>query len=394
MGRIFIFSFVIMVLAPGFGWAAPVIEVDQDNEGRLSRPVMQSQNNRKFFITGYGEMHYSNIDNSNDSLDLHRFVLGLNYDFSDRIKFRSEVEFEHGFSEQYIEFAYIDFQINRWVNIRMGSIILPIGYLNVMHEPPTYFSVERPDIYVSIIPTSWMEGGAGIYGKIIDGLTYELYAHTSLDFNNGFGSDTGFSGKSGLRGGRGKVANAAANDFAGSARLQYTGFKGVRLGVSSFVGLTAQGDARIPTGLVSLFEADAKFTFEGVELEGLVAVVFNPDAGAMTTAQRADGNISATDVIGERMFGFMIEGAYHVFHHVWDNAPVDLVAFVRYEKIDTQNKTPTGFTKNQAFNRQNVTFGMSFLPIPQVAIKVDYQWRSNKAGTANGQFNLGTAYYF
>jgi len=371
-------------------FAGPVINVNTEDP---SDPVTEPKK-QKFFMTGYGEIHYNNRKNADDRLELHRFVLGANFDFTDRIHFRSEFEFEHGFTEQYIEFAYIDFDIVSWANLRIGSIILPIGYLNQNHEPTAFYSVERPDVYVRIIPTSWMEGGLGFWGEIIDGLHYQVYFHTSLDYNNGFDTDTGFSGSSGLRGGRGKVSNIKANTFAGSARLQYTGLKGVRFGVSTFLGDTSQGDPRVGGGFVALIEADAKFFFQGIELEGLVAVIFNPDAGKMTLAQRADGNISATDVIGERMLGYMVEGAYHIFHHAWKDAPVDLVAFVRYEKFDTNNKAPSGFSRIAAYNRHNITFGLAFYPISQVVLKADYSIKKNAAGTGNNQWNLGMGYFF
>ena len=384
--RVLITFMFLFLSLPAF--AEPVINVDTEDE------IIVQPKQQKFFITGYGELHYNNIQDSNDKLELHRFVVGFNYDFTDRIRLRSEVEFEHGFSEQYIEFAYLDFDIVRWANLRVGSILMPIGYLNQNHEPTAYYSVERPDVYVRIIPTTWMEGGGGFWGEIVDGLNYQIYVHSSLNFKDGFKDDEGFSGKSGIRGGRGKVSDLTMNDIAGSARLQYTGLKAARFGFSAWMGNTAQGDARVQGGLVTLLEADAKFFFQGLELEGLVAVIFNPEAGDMTNALRADGNISATDVIGKRMFGFMIEGAYHVFHHAWKDAPVDLVVFVRYEKFDTQNQVPSGFAKNPAYDRQNVTFGLAFYPIDNIVFKADYAVKSNDAGTGNNQFNLGVGYYF
>lgn len=377
-------------------FAQPQINIDENDpyqarQNLKSAPISESQN---VFIMGYGDIHYNNVDNANDTLELHRFVFGLGYDFNDRIRFRSEVEFEHGFTEMYIEYAYVDFDLTDWATLRVGALLLPIGTLNQLHEPPFYYSVERPEIYSRIIPTTWMETGFGFHGQIAEGLTYQIYGHSSLNFNDGFQTSSGFSGSSGLRGGRAKLANTEMNNFAGSARLQYTGVKGLRLGTSGFFGFTSQGDARVNRGEVALLEADAKYTFEGIEIEGLVAVVFNPDAGSMTTAQRADGNIGATDVIGKRMFGYMIEGAYHVFHHVWPEAPVDLVAFARWEAFDTHHAVPGGFAKNPAFDRQTATFGVSFMPIPQVALKADYQWKDNGANTANNQFNLGLGYYF
>lgn len=379
---------------PALAVAQPKIEVEEGSaleHAGFSRRLPAEQH---FFLFGYGEFHYNNNDNANDTIDLHRFVLGTGYDFSDRIRLRSEVEFEHGFNEPYIEYAYVDFDIASFVNLRVGSILLPIGYLNQNHEPASFYSVERPELYVRIMPTSWMEGGLGFFGEILDGLTYQIYGHSSLDFNDGFGGDTGFSEGNGLRGGRGKVAEVNGNDLAGSARLQYTGVKGLRLGTSAFIGKTAQGDPRVSGGLVTLLEGDAKYAGFGFELEGVVAVVFNPDAGEMTTAQRTDGNIGAADVIGSRMFGYSFEGAYHLFHHLWKDAPADLIAFVRWEDFDTHNAVPGGFTRDPAQHRQNIVTGLAFKPLDNVALKLDYVLRDNDLGTANNSFNAALAYQF
>lgn len=375
----------LLSLSPNV-FAKPEVSVAEE-ESAASTP-------QKLSIVGYGEVHYNNVNNADDVLELHRFVFGLNYDFTDRIRFRSEAEFEHGFTEQYVEYAYVDWDLTDWMTLRTGALLLPIGTLNQYHEPPTFNSVERPEIYNFIIPTTWMEAGFGFNGRITDGLDYQIYAHTSLDFNDGFMGDSGFDARRGIREGRAKLSNMAANDFAGSARLQYTGVPGLRVGTSGFVGQTAQGDSRVDGGLVSLVEADAKYEFQGVAIEGLVAAVFNPEAGAMTTAQRTDGNIGATDTIGSRMFGFMLEGAYHVFHHAWRDAPVDLIAFVRWESYDTQSAVPAGFAKDAANDRDTYTFGVNFLPIDHVSFKADYSVRDNGANTADNQFNLGVGYYF
>lgn len=392
--RYFTALLISLVLVAASALAAPDISTDESSSDEQRARTYTPFLDGKLSLTGYGDIHYNNIDNTDDVLEIHRFVFGLGYDFSDRVRFRSEVELEHGFTEMYIEYAYVDVDLADWMTLRAGALTLPIGFLNQNHEPTFFYSVERPELYTRIIPTTWMETGFGFHGRIIDGLDYQIYAHSSLNYNDGFMGDTGFSGSSGIRGGRGKLANTEANDFAGSARLQYTGVTGLRVGASGFVGQTAQNDARVGGGLVSLIEADTKYEFEGIEIEGLVAVIFNPDAGAMTTAQRADGNIGATDVIGERMFGYMLEGAYHLFHHVWAEAPVDLVAFARWEDYDTHHAVPSGFAKNAAFDRQTATFGLSFFPVEQVVFKADYSWRDNGAGTASNQFNLGIGYYF
>lgn len=375
-------------------FAKPVVNIDETATPTITteRPTTSHQ---KFFITGYGELNYSNIENADDALDFNRFVLGFGYDFTDKIRLRSELEFEHAGKETELEYATIDYDIMPQINFRIGAFLLPIGYMNQNHEPTTFYSVLRPELYTFIIPTTWWEGGAGFYGELFDGLTYQIYGHSSLNFNNGSAADEhGFNAAEGIRPGRQKLTEILADDFAGSARVQYTGIKGLRIGTSGFIGQSAQGDTRVNRGLVSLIETDAKYTFEGIELEGIYAAIFNPEAGEMTTAQRTDGNIGATETIGKRMQGFLLEGAYHVFHHVWKTAPVDLVAFTRWESYDTNSAVPAGFVKDPAVDRDTVIFGLSFLPIDQIAIKADYAWRRNGSGTAANQFNVGLGYYF
>ena len=66
----------------------------------------------KTTIGGYGELHYNNgiKDSSGDDyneIDLHRFVLTVGHEFTDSIRFFSEVEFEHDGDEVEIGRAHV-----------------------------------------------------------------------------------------------------------------------------------------------------------------------------------------------------------------------------------------------------------------------------------------------
>ena len=67
-------------------------------------------------------------------------------------------------------------------------------------------SVERPEFYRVIVPTTWQEGAAGFHGKFGDGFQYELYGLSMPDAH-------GFTGSNGIRGGRGKVGEQIARDW-------------------------------------------------------------------------------------------------------------------------------------------------------------------------------------
>jgi len=71
-----------------------------------------------------------------------------------------------------------------------------------------------------------------------------------------------------------------------------------------------------------------------------------------------------------------------------------LTPFVRFEKYDTQYRVPSGFQRNPANDRITVTYGLSYKPIPNVVVKLDFQDRRNEDDSADNQFNVGLGYVF
>ena len=94
------------------------------------------------------------------------------------------------------------------------------------------------------------------------------------------------------------------------------------------------------------------------------------------------------------MLGWYLEGAYHLFHHLWPAAKQEVVLFGRYEDFNTQRRMPAGFTGNPANDRRTITTGVSYLPIPQVAIKADYMINKNAANSGTDQLNFGIGFYY
>jgi hypothetical protein len=341
----------------------------------------------RFHLFGYGELHYNGrIGPSENEIDFHRLVLGFGYDFTDWLLFRAELDFEHAFKEPELEFAYLDFLIRPWFNPRVGSVLVPVGVINQHHEPPLFYSVERPEFYRVIIPTTWQEGGAGFHGKFADGFDYEIYGMSMPDAH-------GFTGSNGIRGGRGGVGEQIARDWGVGGRLQYKGIQGLRLGTSFVLGNTGQGDSGIDGGFLSLIEADAKYAIAGFEIDGAFAFLNLTDAGNINNVLVAD-DPAFSNFVASQMLGWYVEGAYHLFHHLLPDTKHDLVVFGRFEDFNTQHKMPAGFAANPANDRNTVTAGVSYLPIPQVAIKADYMFNWNEANAGVDQFNLGVGFYY
>ena len=329
---------------------------------------------------GYGELHYNNTseEGENDKVDFHRMVIGLSYEFTESITLDVEVDFEHAASEMELEYAHLDFLINDAFNLRMGSMLMPVGYLNEFHEPPRFYSVERPYVQKYIIPTTWQEGGLGAVGSPVPEINYRVYVVGGLEA-------AGFTGDSGVRKGRGKVASAKADDLAVVGRLEYGGIPGFDLGVSGYFGDAAQGDPLLGDAWVSIVEGDIRYRKNNVELTSLIASVDIDDTERI--------NALTGEVVGEEILGWYLEAAYHAGEFFLPEEQ-DLVLFLRHEQFDTQEEVASGFVADPHNDREVTTFGLAYYPVPQVVIKADLENWEDGMGSDWDQFNIGVGYEF
>jgi hypothetical protein len=133
-------------------------------------------------LGGYGEALYQNFGSKlqdgsasglKDRLDLLRVVLYTGYKFNDRILFNSEIEYEHASTgegdeergEVSVEQGYLDFKVAKNVGIRAGMVIMPLGFINELHEPPIFLGSRRPEVEQRLIPTTWHDVGLGLFGE-------------------------------------------------------------------------------------------------------------------------------------------------------------------------------------------------------------------------------------
>lgn len=365
-------------------------------------------------VFGYGEVHYNDWwdetralrerGNVGAQLEIHRFVIGLAHDFNDRISFQGEVDLEHAFREPYVEYAYLEFRLQESFGVRAGSLLMPVGFMNEVHEPPTFYSVERPDVEARIIPSSWPEGGVGVFGTAGPGLRYRAYLVSGLDAQAGFSGTAsftrGFSAGNGIREGRNKAADAPAQDKALVGRLEYTGMPGLKLGTSAYRGQADQGKIPGADVTVLLWDLDAQARFAGAEIRGVYARINIDDVEALNVAKRIKrigepvgaGESASNTSIGEEIYGWYIELAYHLVRLMPKEQ--DLVPFVRYERYDTQASVPIGFESNPANDNKLWTAGLAYFPHERVVIKADYQGRERGDGNHGRQYNLGVGWMF
>jgi len=332
---------------------------------------------------GYGEFHYNNPqigtmdEDAIAETDVHRFVLGWTYEFTDALRMDAEIDFEHAASEIELEYAHLDYDLNPTLALRAGAVLMPVGPLNEFHEPPLYYSVERPYVESSIMPTTWQELGVGLVGRS-GSLAYRGYLVTGLDAH-------GFSSLSGIREGRTHAAEAPAEDLAGVARIEYSGTNGLQLGASGYYGGADQGDSTLGDVTVAIVNGDARFRHSGFDLRGVIYKVL-VDGDDLSAAQG--------EPIGDEM-GWYAEAAYDLLRRDKEEGRRrSLFVFGRIENFDTNDDVEGPFPANPAAERQVITAGVSYLPIEKIAFKADVENWEDDADQDLTRFNLGAAFMF
>lgn len=346
-------------------------------------------------IGGYGELHYNNYKGdtdggaprAKDDVDFHRFVLFFGHRFNDWISLKSELELEHSNTENggavELEQAYLDFNFSNKVNAKAGLFLMPIGFINETHEPPTFYGVERNNVETRIIPSTWWEAGVSLYGEIAPGWKYQTGLTSNLSADN----FTSFASK-GVREARRNVSEAPAENIAFHARLDYSGLPGVTVGASVVTGKTGQdnillngADARL-----TLWDMHTRYKVDKLDLRALYAQGHLSDAAQINTAFSAAGNQVASE-----FYGWYAEAAYHVYK----NGDHDLAPFIRYEKWNTQAELASNTMRLAGSENDVWTVGANYWPHPQVVLKADYQKFDKPDGDkGDKRINLGLGYMF
>ena len=313
-------------------------------------------------LGGYGELHYRAGDGT-DQADFHRFVLYIGHDFTDDIHFFSEFEIEHSLAgdgapgEVELEQAWIELDITDSHRFRAGLDILPIGLINVTHEPNTFYGVERNAVESRIIPATWWEAGFGLNGELAPGFNYDVVLHSGLETNTN------------IRSGRQKVAEANAEYPAGTARLRFTGVPGLEIAGSVQYQSNIGGEVQ-SGNQASLMSAHVDYKHNsGFGLRALWA------------GWQMDNDLT-TD--GKSSDGWYIEPAYRFkTGGTWEAG-----VYARYEEIDRS-------TAATAFEEERASFGMNLWPHPNVVFKFTYENVDDvDASTSADNVYLGVGYTF
>jgi hypothetical protein len=349
-------------------------------------------------IGGYGEVYYqNNLDRHTttgalvtDRSDVYRVVLYTGYRFGPRVVFNAEVEFEHQ-NQVHVEFAYLDFLLHDALRVRAGNVLVPMGFVNEMHEPPFFHGVLRPDLETNLVPATWNENGAGLHGDLGGGLRYKAYVLTGLNATN-----KNLRGESWLRRARTAGSESPSETLAGVASLAWE--RGpVSAAAGVYHGRAGQG-ARDAEGFidaeVTLAEAHAQLAHRGLQVRAILAGGWLSDTARIAAWQTGAG-VTAV-VPGRRTRGGYAEVAYDVLSLLAPDAGQSLSPFVRYEDIDLHRSVAPGLARNPAYDYTVLTAGLTYRPLATVVIKADYSRKDTGAASfsRSESVNAGIGFVF
>lgn len=398
-------------------------EVDRLKSARTTNKAGGHAGDREPSATGlkigfYGESKYRFPESGANAFDAHRYVLAPSYRINDWLSFHSEIEFEHGGVDETvnggrnrfdgafeIEQFYVDLLLHERFNIRsLGIDLVPVGRINLHHEPTTFYSTERPELYREIIPSTWFEPAVSVFGKLTDSLDYKLTLSAGLEDSiatpssaatatrpAGF-AEPGITGRGGVRDSRPRARRADVNSLAYAGRLSYHGPPGLDASTSFYV-TQVKGPAANAT--LALFDVEAVYRVPktGLELRGDFAYWHIGSPQNLVV----NNNTSTTDNVGDAIFGWYLEAAYHLSPEAWRNGRLhdaDIVPFVRYSSIVTQTglATPGVEEDNGRANKDFVTTGVAWFLNSNFVLKFD--WRHNLNGSTASKTDANAQDYF
>lgn len=359
---------------------------------------------KKYSISGFGEFNFvpsqGMVDTSVGDLELYysglyRFSTFLGYRLSDKLIWNSEVMFEYIHyqnTESHLEFvfeAFLDYLYKDYLKFRFGFYPLTIGYVNNNDEPVMFYSVNRSDVERLIVPTTWIELGAMIYGSFSPSWSY------AMGFSQGLNSHY-FLGPTWIRQGR-EIRFNTPQSISINPQINYTGVPNLTLSASGYYGESGQGASVVTNnqqeevkGKISLTTGFVKYNWSNFKFIGVGTY------GQLTDTDKIyEQTIDETgvgQVLGKDVYGYLFELGCDVLPYIrknksykvrktllYDTEEMKFSLFSRYERLNTHYKVVSSLESfPRVQNNLSIwTFGFNFNTKENVVLKADYQHRSN-----------------
>jgi hypothetical protein len=327
------------------------------------------------------------------SMEMRRFNLFLFSSINSRIKFLSELEFEHGTKEISLESAFLDFKMSSNLTFRAGILLPAIGIFNANHDSPNWEFVERPISSTRLIPSTLSEVGFGIHGAAYRKnfvFAYQAYVVNGLRdevTQNQEGKTSMSSGKSG---------EMFAHDNNGvpmyNTRLAIGNYKYGEIGLAYYGGT-------YNTFIIEDLEIDEKRRLHLLSFDYDLNVKKLNIQGEYVFAQ-VDVRSELKPLYASNQKAGFVDFIYPIIQKKILRFPKARVnASIRLESYDLNIGTFASTQSNIGDEGWRVGFGLGFRPSPGTIFRINYHFSqendflSNPASKAGG-YQVGVASYF
>jgi hypothetical protein len=137
-----------------------------------------------------------------------------------------------------------------------------------------------------------------------------------------------------------------------------------------------------------IWEGHVEYRARGFDLRGLYAQATIDDAADLNQLAALTGTAS----IGHKLRGWYLQAGYDLLRG--PGSGQQLIPFVRYEELNTQDQVPAGYAADPANDRSILSLGAAWKPLANIAFKGDYQIWKNQAKTGVNQLNVNVGYLF
>jgi len=351
-------------------------------------------------VGGYVEANYQYLGENGisegHSFAIPRMTLFIASSIHRKIRFLSELEFEDGTKEISIEFAAVDFNFHPLLNFRGGVIMNPIGAFNQNHDGPKWEFVNRPVAMTQMLPATWSNVGAGMYGRRYVrnwAFGYEVY------LTNGFNDAI--------------VNNNLNRTSLPAAKLNVNRFEESSNGKLLLTAKTAVRYAKVgEIGISYMGGVYNKFQDDGLRLDDkrrvdVWAIDFNTTLPLLKTYIVGEYAFVKVDVapqvgqqFGDRQSGGFVDIVQPVIRR-------DMFGFrqavfnvaVRLEAVDWNRSkfVETGTAIGDEFKA--IVPGISFRPTQQTVVRLNYRFEKQvdlfgNPAVKSGGIQFGLASYF
>lgn len=333
----------------------------------------------------FSYQNQSGVDRSNVTSLAPTFGIRLHR----RLLFNGQILLENGGAESsgtvtvqkgqaIVQMAYLDWFTSDAADsgLRVGHQLLPIGEINSLTDPTTYFSVLKPELEREVIPTSWHENGISLWFQRPQA-TLEAGVFSSLNA-------AGLRKETFLAGGRSQGQNSASQDLMGVGRLT-TKFEHVGIGASIAFGNSAQDSKSMHMGSFQIGEIHTRLHWGRVELKAMAVNAQVQDAEAIS--------ILNSTTFPEQVRGTSVQVAFEILESE-QNPNQKLWVFLRHAKYNLQDRVALGYVADPLLNKTQVTAGLAYYPLRNLVVKADLENHRTAANTADNSFNLGLGFIY